>query len=122
MNLITRSRHSERGFAVIVTLEDNAINNHLYEDNELVYTSAEVPAYLNREHVTGRPAGQKQSRLAGTPGELTQGDLLRTLGPLLTVRGDTFTIRSYGESPDKINLSQHLASRNSIKSLVSCDP
>ncbi len=84
-----------------VTTEDNAINNHLYEDSELVYTTSDVPAYLNQQHVTGRPAGQQQSRLAGTPGELTQGDLLRTLGPLLTVRGDTFTIRCYGEATDK---------------------
>jgi hypothetical protein len=83
------------------TLEDRVINDHLHDDPDLGYADSEVPAYLFREHVTGRPAGLKQSRLAGTPGELTQGDLLRTLGPLLTVRGDTFTIRAYGESVEK---------------------
>jgi len=83
------------------TIEDQAINDYLMKDGDLAFDDSQVPAYLFREHVTGRPAGQKQSRLAGTPGELTQGDLLRSLGPLLTVRGDTFTVRAYGESVDK---------------------
>lgn len=34
----------------------------------------------------------------GSPGWLTQADLLDALGSLVTVRGDTFTIRGYGES------------------------
>jgi hypothetical protein len=29
---------------------------------------------------------------------LTQGDLLTGLAPIITARGDTYTIRSYGES------------------------
>lgn len=37
----------------------------------------------------------------GTPGYLTQADLLNSIGPRLTVRSDTFTIRGYGESRDK---------------------
>lgn len=35
---------------------------------------------------------------AGIPGFLTQADMLSALGHLMTVRSDTFTIRSYGES------------------------
>ncbi|MEO1858067.1 MAG: hypothetical protein ABGY95_11995 [Rubritalea sp.] len=38
------------------------------------------------------------SKLWGTPSYLTQGDILEPLAPAMTVRGDTFTIRCYGES------------------------
>lgn len=46
----------------------------------------------------GVPAGQKSSAYRGGPRYLMQSDLLSSLGPMLTVRGDTFVIRSYGES------------------------
>ncbi len=36
------------------------------------------------------------SQAAGFPGYLLQGDLLQALGPILTVRSDTFLIRAYG--------------------------
>jgi len=36
----------------------------------------------------------------GTPGWLTQADLLNALGPYITVRSDTFTVRAYGEAKD----------------------
>lgn len=38
------------------------------------------------------------SRLEGLPGTLAQGDLLEPLAPVITARGDTFVIRSYGEA------------------------
>jgi hypothetical protein len=37
------------------------------------------------------------SRAAFAPGFLTQADLLTSLGPVLTPRSDTFTIRAYGD-------------------------
>lgn len=37
----------------------------------------------------------------GSPAMLTQGDLLMALAPVITVRGDTFRIRTYGESRNK---------------------
>ncbi len=43
---------------------------------------------------------QQGSRSRGIPGFLKQGDILTALGPQLTVRGDTFLIRSYGEAYD----------------------
>jgi hypothetical protein len=36
----------------------------------------------------------------GTPGYITQGDLLQVIGSGLVARSDTFTIRAYGESRD----------------------
>ena len=36
----------------------------------------------------------------GAPGYLTQGDLLQTLAPNMTARGDTFVVRTYGDSRD----------------------
>lgn len=36
----------------------------------------------------------------GAPSMLTQGDLLMALAPVITVRGDTFRVRAYGEAKD----------------------
>lgn len=40
---------------------------------------------------------------AGLPGYLKQQDILRALSPIMTTRGDTFTVRSYGESIDPLS-------------------
>ena len=56
------------------------------------------------EHYMGTPLSEKgnssNSRTAMAPKHLTQADILSTLGPSLTARSDTFTIRSYGEALD----------------------
>ena len=36
----------------------------------------------------------------GAPSYLTQADVLQKVGPVITARGDTFVIRSYGEALD----------------------
>lgn len=40
------------------------------------------------------------SRGYGTPGYITQGDVLQVIGSGLVARSDTFTVRAYGESVD----------------------
>ncbi len=50
--------------------------------------------------------GELSSSYRGGPRYLMQGDLLSALGPMLTVRGDSFIIRSYGESRSAVNASQ----------------
>ncbi|MBN8456328.1 MAG: hypothetical protein J0M04_00585 [Verrucomicrobia bacterium] len=44
------------------------------------------------------PAARSGKSAEGAPSMLTQGDLLMALAPVITVRGDTFRIRAYGES------------------------
>ncbi len=46
------------------------------------------------------PAALAPARIAGAPQWFTQGDLLEKIGPQLSARSDTFTIRTYGESLD----------------------
>jgi hypothetical protein len=57
------------------------------------------------EHYMGTPLSEKgnssNSRTAMAPKHLTQADILSTIGPALSARSDTFTIRSYGEALDK---------------------
>ena len=47
------------------------------------------------------PQARQGKSAEGAPSILTQGDLLMALAPVITVRGDTFRIRSYGESKAK---------------------
>ena len=44
------------------------------------------------------PAAAMGSNMEGAPGSVSQGDILTALGSDITVRGDTFVIRAYGES------------------------
>lgn len=46
------------------------------------------------------PEAEAGAKAVCAPGYVKQGDLLTTLGPLVTVRGDTFVIRGYGEARD----------------------
>ncbi len=62
---------------------DSFKNSYRYRDSGGQYTSM-----------------QPVSQAWGLPGFLTQGDLLEPLAPAMTVRGDTFTVRAYGESSD----------------------
>ncbi len=47
------------------------------------------------------PEAEAGAKSVGAPGYVRQADLLTPLGPLISVRGDTFLIRAYGESRDK---------------------
>ncbi|MGB1259844.1 MAG: hypothetical protein ACPG6P_07385 [Akkermansiaceae bacterium] len=46
------------------------------------------------------PQAAEGNTAVGSPGWLIQGDILTPLGPSMFVRGDTFTVRGYGEARD----------------------
>jgi hypothetical protein len=66
--------------------------NGSYKSGDAMIT--DLPAdYPNPKAATG-------SRYAGSPGYVMQSDLLQGIGTSVSVRGDTFMIRAYGESLD----------------------
>jgi hypothetical protein len=62
---------------------------------------------------------QPKSKAWGIPGYLTQGDLLEPLAPAMTVRGDSFLIRSYGESQ---NNAGDVVARAYLEAVVTRSP
>ena len=63
---------------------------------------SQKPTAGNIENVSYQVAGQTKhiSNYAGTSGYLLQGDILNSIGGILSARSDTFVIRAYGASTD----------------------
>jgi hypothetical protein len=72
--------------------------NERYAQTARVLVPRDLTPLAGNESVSAEPVA---ARAIGTPGYLSQGGLLSALGSQLTVRGDTFTIRSYGDSRDE---------------------
>lgn len=76
-----------------------AIDNTSINQNAVDFSGAEpLGSYGSLFDQT--PSGPQATGLAGY---LLQSDILQLLGPVLTVRGDTFIVRSYGEKRDPIS-------------------
>ena len=76
--------------------------------NNITDGKAQWPLYFNPDPPMPSSSGvivahNESTAVAGIPGILKQADLLQALGPVLTARSDTFTIRSYGEVLDPVN-------------------
>lgn len=52
--------------------------------------------------VDGRANVSPANTGVGIPGYLTQADVLQSIGPVITPRSDTFTVRAYGEAKDAL--------------------
>jgi hypothetical protein len=83
-------------------IEESGINDRFnapgFDSKQLGTASLTHSAALNG---LANPDARKGFSGEGAPSMLTQGDLLMALAPVITVRGDTFRIRAYGESRTK---------------------
>lgn len=75
-------------------INQSGINEGFENDSQSISPSDLKADYENPEALNKGHTGK------GAPGYITQADLLMPVAPSLTVRCDTFTIRSYGESRD----------------------
>lgn len=80
--------------ALQAALEDPAVSiNNAYSQPEITPADIQGAKFQNTTAALG-PSHQ------GSPPTVTQADLLNTVGPIISVRSDTFTIRAYGECRD----------------------
>ncbi|NBD37112.1 MAG: hypothetical protein GVY10_00905 [Verrucomicrobia bacterium] len=79
------------------------IPGELAQDNRSLVKYGAAAFYLDTEHMAGAPAGEGGQLFSHAPGLISQGDLLSMIGPALTARGDTFVIRSYGQSTNGVS-------------------
>ncbi len=70
------------------------------KDNNLALFSKSYLYDLEQEGAKSdeKRTAQPDSKAWGLPGYMIQSDLLECLAPAMTVRGDSFTVRAYGES------------------------
>jgi len=68
------------------------------------YRSGDRSLSLAEAQADGFPFPQAEAAVksVAAPGYVDQADILTSIGPLLSARGDTFTIRSYGEATDPV--------------------
>lgn len=77
-------------------IDQSGINAGAHAMDSKIIDSAGMPDLRKKGAVT--PKAMDGFTGEGSPGMLTQGDLMMLLAPVATVRGDTFKIRAYGEA------------------------
>ena len=82
-------------------ISDSKINDEAHGMDSKKLTGSANPSALNGMVTPAARSGYSSKTGFsgdGAPSMLTQGDVLMALAPVITVRGDTFRIRAYGES------------------------
>ncbi|MBK1834253.1 hypothetical protein [Roseibacillus ishigakijimensis] len=93
--------HSVAGL-LETAIEETGLNESFYGDYSLRVSGTDS---LTPADLTGlaEPAAREGQTAEGSPIALTQGDLLMPLASFITVRGDTFRVRAYGEAREGRN-------------------
>jgi hypothetical protein len=89
------NRNFEQSARDLSTSVNTAKNSDAPDNNMPAFKNGYRYRVGNKWH-----SAQPKSKAWGIPGFLTQGDILTPLAPFMAVRGDTFTVRAYGESSD----------------------
>ncbi|MGK0187544.1 MAG: type II secretory pathway pseudopilin PulG [Verrucomicrobiales bacterium] len=99
--------------------------NRRLTDDETTSRSGVLQSAIDQSGLNGTvgdlsaAATTPQQKAAGGPWCLTQADLLTSLGPVLTVRSDTFLIKAYG---DAIGLNGKVVSSTGCEAVVQRTP
>ncbi len=80
----------------ISAYDKGEVRNNMVDLGEQVRKNEQE--YLEHAITVPRVSKKTSNRAKHIPGMLSQADLLSMLGPTITVRGDTFVVRAYGES------------------------
>lgn len=93
--------------AIDNTVPTASVNTRAWTDGGAALWSALKPKTdWDGEHFIGAPeassTSQNATRFAACSKHLTQADLLSLIGPALTVRGDAFVVRTYGEARNPV--------------------
>jgi hypothetical protein len=78
-------------------IDKAGLNNRFTEDGRELLES-DLPGLAGNKTLNDEPTA---ARAIGSAGYLSQAALLSSLGSQMTVRGDTFIIRAYGDQRDK---------------------
>ena len=105
--LITKSNDPKDTsmFGSLQSAIEKADINQIFHQADSRTTTEDYPnGGSNKQHASGgRPLdidSITKSKAFAFPAYLTQADVLQSISPMLTARGDTFVIRAYGEAKD----------------------
>lgn len=90
---------NSRSGALQAALDDPSAGINVSNDGPAFSDRYASESSHDKDSIDNRLSG---NQAAGFPGYLSQGDILQALGPVMTVRSDTFRIRAYGESLNPI--------------------